>query len=81
MSVFNNNRPMETGGARGVLSALGWLNRMLSFFCPFFKPHACHLFLCVQIQEKEENDITVTMRLLLEMKLDSFFVVFFRTVL
>ena len=56
-----------------MASALGWLKRMLSFFVPYFKPHACHLFLHVQIQEMEENGVTVTMKLLLGMKLASIF--------
>lgn len=59
-----------------MVSALGWLKRMLSFSVPFFKPHACHLFLRVQIQETEENVVTVTMKLLLGMKLDSIFGLF-----
>lgn len=78
MSVFSNHRPKETGGGGGFEECclhLAGLRECCLFFVCFFKPHACHLFLHVQIQEKEENDVALTMKLLLAMKLDSFWIV------
>lgn len=67
ISVFSNNQPTETG-AWGLPFTLGWLKRMLSFFVPFsdLMLVIC-LSMCQTDAREEENRVTVTLKLLLEM--------------